>query len=51
MTPRLRDTSGGPVHQFCHANVLTAAHPGLRDTSGGPVHQFCHANVTVGAAA
>lgn len=50
MTPRLRDTPGDPVHQFCNTNVSAAVHTRLRDTSGDPVHQFCNANVNVGVA-
>jgi hypothetical protein len=51
MTPRSRDTSGGPVHPFCNADGTAAVTPRVRDTPGGPVHPFCNANRMVGVAA
>ena len=51
MTPRLRDISGDPVHQFRNTNVVVAAHPRLRDISGDPVHQFRNTNVVAGVVA
>ena len=51
MNPRLRDTSGDPVHQYRNTNVSAALHLRLRDTSGDPVHHFCNTNVMAAVAA